>query len=294
MKMRKIYKVAEKCFALVMPGNHPLWDCIENYDPFKIGDSEADSLAFEAELVEPFCRTETNCIYRDDTNPEMPLIVIYKGASEWCIEVAPFADAEIVGRIVASKDFSKVKFCILDESEAGFVLGDAMMLAFAFRTVGDGVMEMHASVVAYGGKGYLFMGSSGTGKSTHSRLWLQNVEGSSLLNDDNPIVAVGKDGDIRVYGSPWSGKTPCYINMSYPVGAFVSLRQAKENRVREMSLLESYGCLYSSTSCLKTEPEFVDALHETIGEVATQIPCFQLDCLPDAEAALLCAETVAK
>lgn len=292
--MKKIYKVAGKCFSLVMPDELPLWGRVDNYAPFEIGNSEADSLAFEAELVESFDRTETNCIYRDDTNPEMPLIVIYKGASEWCVEVAPFADAEIVGRIVASRDFSKVKFCILDESEAGFVLGDAMMLAFAFSTVGDGVMEMHASVVAYEGKGYLFMGSSGTGKSTHSRLWLQNVEGSSLLNDDNPIVAIGEDGDVRVYGSPWSGKTPCYINMSYPVGAFVSLRQAKENRVREMNLLESYGCLYSSTSCLKTEPEFVDALHETIGEVTTQIPCFQLDCLPDADAALLCAETVTR
>lgn len=294
MKMRKIYKVAEKCFNLVMPDEHPLWRCVDNYAPFEIGNSEADGIAFESELVEPFDRTETNCIYRDDTNTEMPLIVIYKGASEWCVEVAPFADAEIVGRIVVSEDFSKVKFCILDESQADFVLNDAMMLAFAFSTVGDGVMEMHASVVAYEGKGYLFMGTSGTGKSTHSRLWLQNVEGSKLLNDDNPIVAIGKDGEIRVYGSPWSGKTPCYINESYPIGAFVSLKQAKENCIREMSLLESYGCLYSSTSCLKTEPDYIDSLHDTICNVATQIPCYQLKCLPDAAAALLCVGTVAK
>ena len=292
--MKKIYKVAKKSFALEMPSNHPLCNRIDNYAPFEIGDSETEKLAFEVELVEPFGRTETDCIYCDDTNPEMPRIVIYKGSSEWCIEVAPFADAEIVGRIVASRDFSKVKFCILDEQEADFVLGDAMMLAFAFRTVGEGVMEMHASVVAYEGKGYLFLGSSGMGKSTHSRLWLQNVKGSSLLNDDNPIVSIDDDGEIRVYGSPWSGKTPCYKNESYPIGAFVSLRQAKENHICEMNLLESYGCLYSSTSCLKTESKFVDALHETIVEVATQIPCYQLDCLPDAAAALLCSETVTK
>lgn len=292
--MKKIYRVAAKSFALDIPINHPLCSRIDNYAPFEISVLEAGNLAFEAELTDPFGLTETNCIYCDDTNPEMPRIVIYKGDSKWCVEVAPVADAETVGRIVASLDFSKVQFCILDDKEADFVLNDAMMLAFAFSTVGEGVMEMHASVVAYQEKGYLFLGSSGTGKSTHSRLWLQNMLGSTLLNDDNPIVAVGADGEIRVYGSPWSGKTPCYKNESYPIGAFVSLRQAKENRIREMSLLETYGCLYSSTSCLKTEPEFVDALHETIGKVATQIPCFQLDCLPDSAAALMCAQTAVK
>ena len=60
------------------------------------------------------------------------------------------------------------------------------------------------------------MGKSGTGKSTHSRLWLENVPGATLLNDDNPIVRLTLVGAI-VYGSPWSGKTPCYKNESAPL-----------------------------------------------------------------------------
>ncbi|MBO6066250.1 MAG: transposase, partial [Lachnospiraceae bacterium] len=82
---------------------------------------------------------------------------------------------------------------------------------------------MHASVTMHAGKGYLFLGKSGTGKSTHSQLWINNIEGCELLNDDNPVLRVEDDGSVRVYGSPWSGKTPCYRNLDVPVGAIVDL-----------------------------------------------------------------------
>lgn len=69
---------------------------------------------------------------------------------------------------------------------------------------------MHASVVATEtGKGYLFLGKSGTGKSTHTGLWLQQFSDCHLLNDDNPIVHVDSLGkQATVFGSPWSGKNP--------------------------------------------------------------------------------------
>lgn len=292
MKNMMTYKVAGRFFRLVVPEGFPLDGRIDNYAPFGIEDDSSCKLAFEAELVKPFEAERGECIYCDRTQPDMPRIEIYRSATEWLVEVAPLADAEIVGRFVASLDFSKIRFCVLDEREFDFVLNDVMMLAFAFTTVGDGVLEMHASVVAHADKGFLFLGTSGTGKSTHSRLWLEHVEGCSLLNDDNPIVAIGDDGEVRVYGSPWSGKTPCYKNESYPVGAFVSLSQSKENKISQQSLLEAYASLFSSTSCLKSDSDFVDALHDTIGIVVTQVPCYQLDCLPDRDAALLCAETV--
>lgn len=294
MKMNDIrkYKVAEHFFRLVVPDGFPLDGRVDNYAPFEIENDTPCKLSFEAELVKPFEVEKGECVYCDRIQPDMPRIEIYRSTTEWLVEVAPLADAETVGRFAASLDFSRVRFCVLDDREFDFVLNDVLMLAFAFTTVGDGVMEMHASVVTHAGKGFLFLGTSGTGKSTHSRLWLEHVEDCSLLNDDNPIVAVGEDGEVRVYGSPWSGKTPCYKNESYPVRAFVSLRQSKENRIGEQSLLEAYASLFSSTSCLKCDSDFVDALHETIGTVVTQVPCYQLDCLPDKAAAILCAETV--
>ena len=56
----------------------------------------------------------------------------------------------------------------------------------------------------------MLLGKSGTGKSTHSRLWLKYIPDTKLLNDDNPAVRIMDNNTIMIYGTPWSGKTPCY------------------------------------------------------------------------------------
>ena len=93
---------------------------------------------------------------------------------------------------------------------------------YAFRTATLGTLEMHASVIAHEGRGYLFLAKSGTGKSTQSRMWLRCIEGAKLLNDDNPAIRIA-DGRPLVFGTPWSGKTPCWRNLSVPVKALVRL-----------------------------------------------------------------------
>jgi hypothetical protein len=72
-------------------------------------------------------------------------------------------------------------------------------------------IAIHSSTIEWHERCALFLGESGTGKSTHTRLWRENIEDARLLNDDSPIIRV-VDGRVLVFGSPWSGKTPCYIN----------------------------------------------------------------------------------
>ena len=81
-----------------------------------------------------------------------------------------------------------------------FALSNAMMLLYTFNTTPFDTLMVHASVIAYKGEGYVFLGKSGTGKSTHSRLWLENIEGTYLLNDDNPVIRVFGD-EVLVYGT---------------------------------------------------------------------------------------------
>ena len=73
---------------------------------------------------------------------------------------------------------------------AEFAVNNAMMLLYTFCTTPSDTLMVHASVIASEGKGYMFLGRSGTGKSTHSSLWLKYIEGTELLNDDNPVVRV--------------------------------------------------------------------------------------------------------
>jgi hypothetical protein len=146
---------------------------------------------------------------------------------------------------------------------------------------------VHASVIMKEGKGYAFLGTSGTGKSTHSRLWLQHIEGTELLNDDNPAVRILPDGQIKVYGTPWSGKTPCYKNQQAELGAFVQLKQAPYNRFSFLKGIQAYMVLLSSCSSLKWNTEYYNALGKTIEQLANQIPVGFLQCLPNEEAARL-------
>lgn len=109
---------------------------------------------------------------------------------------------------------------------------------------------MHASVTENKGFAYLFLGKSGTGKSTHSSLWLKYIANSELLNDDNPAVRCFPDGRIIVYGTPWSGKTPCYRNKSLPVGAFVRLQQHPQNEIQEEPKIKAFASILSSCSTM--------------------------------------------
>ena len=172
-----------------------------------------------------------------------------------------------------------------------FALSNSMMLLYTFNTSPYDTLMIHASVIAYEGAGYVFLGRSGTGKSTHSRLWLENIEGTWLLNDDNPVIRV-VDGAVNVYGSPWSGKTPCYKNEVLPLGGVVRLSQAPYNRIEKLPALKAYASLMPACSCMRWDRRSTDALHATVEKVIRQVGGWHLECLPDAEAAYLCNSTV--
>ena len=170
----------------------------------------------------------------------------------------------------------------------------ALMVSYALRTAHLKTALFHAAVVGYQGYGYLFLGKSGTGKSTHARLWLDSFPGAELVNDDSPVVRVENDGSVRVYGSPWSGKTPCYRNMVVPAGGFVQLAQAPFNAIRRMRSIEAYASIIASISGKRWDRTMADGLHWTENALVAAVPAWHLDCLPDEAAALLCKDTITK
>lgn len=170
----------------------------------------------------------------------------------------------------------------------------SLMLLYAMRSAAGDTLLFHSSTVVKDGKAYLFLGKSGTGKSTHSGLWLRYIAGTRLLNDDNPVVYVTPEGTPMVSGSPWSGKTPCYKNEEYPIGGIVQLRQTPENKIRKQTVIEAYVSIKSSVSGKAWEKEIADGQHQTIEKIIGGTRLYQLDCLPDADAALLCCQTISQ
>lgn len=193
----------------------------------------------------------------------------------------------------ANATFTHCKVALVGKnvSECQFGLNNALMVVYAFASAPYKTLLIHSSVIRQNGKGHLFLGVSGTGKSTHSRLWLKYIEGSELMNDDNPVVRI-VDGQPRVYGSPWSGKTPCYKNIMAPIGSFVQLQQKPENKIRRASVLEAFASLLPSVSTMKWDKVIYGQICDTISELIRLTPVYYLGCLPDEAAARLCYATV--
>ena len=290
--MKKAYEVAGHIFTVEMPERYPLWDLMGQYAPFEIpcpGEGAIYSLEWVPELPE---REKTPVYTEVPEENGQARIELYRIEGGWRFEMAPYAKAPTCCWLETDEDYTRATLSITPERRSAlFSINNALMILYAFRTASLGTLEMHSSVVMRDGKGYMFLGKSGTGKSTHSRQWLETFPGTELLNDDNPVIRVTEEG-IRVYGTPWSGKTPCYRKLDVPVGAIVRIRQSPENKATRLGLVEAYASVYSSCSGLKAERKIADGLHATLEQVVTTVPCFVLDCRPDHEAAEVCYEAV--
>lgn len=175
-----------------------------------------------------------------------------------------------------------------DASLLRYVLWTAYGMAALHR----GAVPVHTSAVVCDGKAVLCLGESGTGKSTHTRLWRENIAGAFLLNDDSPIVRAEADG-IYAYGSPWSGKTPCFRQERYPVAALLRIVQRPENTIKRLGVVEAFAALQPSCPPVLAHDEgCMDMTVDFISNVVSRVPVFRLGCLPDADAARLSHDTI--
>lgn len=300
--MRKDFIVAGHLFSIVMGDASPLWARMQvNYGPFEtptiVQDGRAPIFTLHVNAA-PYWSTA-------DTSGMEPLFVgnnsqdetqtdFYKDTEGFYLEFALNGRSPKVASLRISDDFKSGKLEFADLRWGNFAIDNAAMLMFAFSTAGLMTLEMHSSVTVNSGLAYMFLAESGTGKSTHSRMWLENIPGSELLNDDNPVVRVHEDGSVTVYGTPWSGKTPCYRNAGAPLGAMVQIRRSLTNAATPLSVLEAYALILSSSSGFRGITSMADGLHDTISAIALSQPCFVLDCRPDAEAAFVCHTAVCR
>ena len=275
--MTRIYKVAGHTFAI--SGRVELFEQMDNLEPFACeGGEPLFSLT-----VEIGTGPEYTEVYRWE-EPYMTYIVYGHTASG--NDIFKFGNSLF---LICSKDYREGRI-ILPECKFKRVFYEALKMMYDLATAGKDTLHVHAAVVSCEGKGYLFLGPSGTGKSTHAQLWLKHFEGTELVNDDNPVV---RDG--VVYGSPWSGtKTPCFRNVSVPIGGIVMLSQAPYNKIRRLSGIEAYVDLAESVGSMPWDSRIAESQHQTENTLVSTIPMWHLECLPDEAAARLCYETITR
>ena len=116
-------------------------------------------------------------------------------------------------------------------------------------------------------------------------------EGRRNYSPDKPFLQISSHY-VLAYGSPWSGKTHCYRNIAAPVGAIVRIRQEKENVIRRLRPIEAYGSVMASCSGFPIEERFTEGKSNTLQKIIKGAPCWELGCLPNVDAALVCSEAV--
>lgn len=286
--MKQYYNVADHVFSIEAP--EQVLALLTNYAPFKINPVEDPLFAIEVHESPVPSTEDWNLLYTDRSDEDMPRIEMYQRPDEWLFCVSMYRESETVCAMRCSADWKHIDL-FMQASTARFAIDNAAMLVYAFATADKATLLFHSSVTVLDGKAYMFLGHSGTGKSTHSQQWHAAFPEAHLLNDDNPAVRVWEDQRVVVYGTPWSGKTPCYRNESAPVQALVQLAQAPENKITRLKMTQAYPYILASVSGLKVMPEMMDRIFESIAKVLEISPVYRLECLPNPDAARLCAQT---
>ncbi len=149
----------------------------------------------------------------------------------------------------------------------------------------------HGSAVAADGAAYLFTAKSGTGKSTHTRLWREMLGNRAVMvNDDKPLIRLTEDGAV-VYGTPWNGKHRLGTNISVPLKAVCILERAQQNTIRAITREEAFPMLIQQ-SYRPLDPAALAKTLSLVDRLSRTVPLYRLECNMDPEAAELSYNTM--
>jgi hypothetical protein len=149
---------------------------------------------------------------------------------------------------------------------------------------------LHSAVVGYEGRAYAFSAPSGTGKSTHARIWTERFTGARIINGDKPIIRF-TDGKAYIYGTPWCGKEGQNVNISLPLAAICFIERGEQNVIRPAECHEVTARLLSQI-LIPREPGEIAKLMPLIDGCVRAVPCFILKCNISKEAAEVAYEAM--
>ncbi|MBR3173688.1 MAG: hypothetical protein IKF24_04055 [Eubacterium sp.] len=160
-----------------------------------------------------------------------------------------------------------------------------------FLIVHDGLM-LHSSAVVVDGYAYLFSADSGTGKSTHTNLWLEKFgDKAFIINDDKPAIRK-IDGEWYVYGTPWCGKNNTNKNAKAKLGAIVFLERSEENWIENESIQDAIKKFFRQTTRKLNKEQNMDKVLSTMEKVLSEVPIYKMGCNISEEAAKMAYEKI--
>lgn len=151
---------------------------------------------------------------------------------------------------------------------------------------------LHSSAVVVDGYAYLFSANSGTGKSTHTELWLKHFgDKAFIINDDKPSLRL-ENGSWYVYGTPWSGKHNINANTRAKLGAVVFLERAENNWIEPLDIKEAIPLFFNQTIRAFNKEENMDLVLEKMEQILTSNPIYKMGCNISEDAVITAYEKI--
>lgn len=229
------------------------------------------------------------------------ITALYPETRTFCTEYLCEAAADCTVRIQPEDIFRERKAA---EHEAAFsytpslVYPDTLLETIAvYRQIAEqlpayGAWVFHGSAVVVDGQCYLFTAKSGTGKSTHTALWMRLFgQRAQMVNDDKPILRV-ENGAVTVYGTPWDGKHHLSANVAVPLTGLCILTRNTSNHIERISKKDAYPMLVQQSY----RPQSTLAMIQTLtllDKLAASTPLYRLGCNMDLDAARVAYEGMA-
>ncbi len=155
---------------------------------------------------------------------------------------------------------------------------------FSKKMLDHNVLMLHGSALCMDGEAYIFTAPSGTGKSTHTRLWRETFgDRVWMINDDKPMIRI-ENGKATVYGNPWDGKHHLSRNASAPLKAVIWLKRDAENHIEPLKKSDIFPVLMVQGAWSKRGPQKMQAIQLEIKLLDT-VAFYVMGCNMDPEAA---------
>ena len=230
------------------------------------------------------------------------IISLYEGVHALCREYQTNAEAEYTIETTQQDiDFEREKSMaedILDKIPVRYFSDSYLEELAVYRKLAGQMTKwdtilMHGSAIAADGQGYLFTAKSGTGKSTHTRLWRQMLgERAVMINDDKPLLHISEN-EVTIYGTPWNGKHRLSTNISVPLKGICILHRDKTNHIIQISSKEAWPMLYQQIY----RPSDISQLTQTLGlfeKLSSNVPVYVLGCNMEPEAAAVAVNAMSQ
>lgn len=160
----------------------------------------------------------------------------------------------------------------------------ALELSALHRQVGAAMAPLdrivfHACVLEYEGRAYAFTAPSGTGKSTHARLWMKYLgHDARVLNGDKPFLYLPPEGGVVVYGSPWTGKEGWGYNGRAPLAGVCLIHQAPACSIERMDADDAIEPIMRQCYIPRDDPAVTVAVLRNIGRLLKRAPLWRMGC----------------